>query len=273
MTPSRDIQKLFDQFGGDPANYQEIGRENEASHARTRWPLLATLDLSQPTIPNIGPRRDPLLPQTRDRSGENRNAPNSLTQPPGTTPLNRGRPPLFARAHRKTIPPVANVTLPGTPVGAARFSALADTVDVTSNAAETPAEAQITARPQPQPVPPQSQQPQPRSQPLATPGKLPGLASALQLRRPQPAAKPPSLPRVQPVPAAAPEQKAQSILGKLFRHQAHGQPAPQASETHPDSLRSMFERLREPVAATPAAPAQTPAPAAGSWLAKRASRS
>jgi len=53
MNPSRDIEKLFDKFGGDAGNYQEIGRENEAVHARTRWPLLATLDLSQPSIPNL----------------------------------------------------------------------------------------------------------------------------------------------------------------------------------------------------------------------------
>ena len=43
MNPSRDIEKLFAKFGGDAGNYQEIGRENEAVHARTRWPLLATV--------------------------------------------------------------------------------------------------------------------------------------------------------------------------------------------------------------------------------------
>ena len=35
MNPSRDIEKLFDQFGGNSADYQEIGRENEARNART----------------------------------------------------------------------------------------------------------------------------------------------------------------------------------------------------------------------------------------------
>jgi hypothetical protein len=284
MNPSRDIEKLFDQFGGDAGNYQEIGRENEASHARTRWPLLATLDLSQPSIPNIAPRRESLLSQTHDRSGENRNPQNSLTQPPGAAPVNRARPPLFARAHRKTIPPVANVTLPVAPIGAERFSALVDAVEVASNAAsnaaEAPAVPQVTARlQQQQPMAQQPQQSLPRSQPLATPAPtpapMPGLAAALQLKRPQPAVKPPSLPRIPSAPAV-PEAKAHSILGKLFRAQTHVQAVPQASETRPDSLQSMFERLREPVAATPApaaAPGHTPAPAAGSWLAKRASQS
>src|SRR5258708_7498893 len=156
MNPSRDIEKLFDKFGGDAGNYQEIGRENEAIHARTRWPLLATLDLSQPSIPNIAPRRDALLPQTHDRSGEHRSVPNSLTQPPGAAPLNRGKPPLFARAHRKTVPPVANVKLPDAPVGAARFSALADVVEERSNAEEAAAVQVVAAQPQP-PLQPLSQ--------------------------------------------------------------------------------------------------------------------
>jgi hypothetical protein len=298
MNPSRDIEKLFDKFGGDAGNYQEIGRENEAIHARTRWPLLATLDLSQPSIPNIAPRRDTLLPQTPDRSGEHRSVPNSLTQPPGAAPVNRGKPPLFARAHRKTVPPVANVKLPDAPVGAARFSALADVVEETSNAEEAAAVPVVAAQPQPplqplsQPLlrPQQAQQPQqlqPRSQPLATPtpalvstpAEVTGFAAALQ--RSRPAVKSPSLPRVPtPVAVAAPEPKPQSILGKLFRPQTQAQPAAQMSAPPPDSLESMFQRLREPVVSAPAAapapvnsPLKAPAPGAGSWLAKRNSPS
>src|SRR5471032_3705671 len=253
MNPSRDIEKLFDKFGGDAGNYQEIGRENEAVHARTRWPLLATLDLSQPSIPSIVPRREAQLPHTQDRSGEHRTVPNSLTQPEGVAPINRGKPPLFARAHRKTVPPVANVTLPATPVGAERFSALVEAVEGTSNAGEAEAVAAAAAQPQqparlPQPLfrpfhtqqeqhlpqLAQQQQPQPRTQPLATPasapGQITGFAAALQ--RSNTATRSPSLPRVQApqvaqaaqaaqavaqAPAPAPEAKSHSILGKLFR--------------------------------------------------------
>ncbi|MFK4440974.1 hypothetical protein ABH944_000639 [Caballeronia udeis] len=310
MNPSRDIEKLFDKFGGDAGKYQEIGRENEAIHARTRWPLLATLDLSQPSIPNIAPRRDSHLPQTHDRSGEHRNTPNSLTQPSGAAPVNRGKPPLFARAHRKTVPPVANVTLPAAPVGAERFSALVEAVEETSNAVETEAVPPAAMQPQqparlPQPLfrpfhtqqeqlPQQAQQtqpqpqaqPQPRTQPLATPAPASapaqptGFAAALQ--RSNTAAKPLSLPRVPapqaaPAPAPAPEPKNQSILGKLFRPQVQAQAAPQPGAP-PDSLQCMFQRLREPVAPTPAPamaraplnpPPSAPVPGAGSWLAKR----
>jgi hypothetical protein len=303
MNPSRDIEKLFDKFGGDAGNYQEIGRENEAVHARTRWPLLATLDLSQPSIPNIAPRRDAHLPQTHDRSGEHRNVPNSLTQPSGATSVNHGKPPLFARAHRKTVPPVANVTLPAAPVGAARFSALVDAIEETSNAVETEAVQPVNVQPQqparlPQPLfrpfhtqqeqlLPQSQQPQPRTQPLATPASASASASAhaptqptgfaAALQRSNTSAKSLSLPRVQDpeaasAPAPAAEPKSQSILGKLFRAQVHAQPAPQASAP-PDSLESMFQRLRGPATSAPAPAPEPVNSSAGSWLAKRNSSS
>jgi hypothetical protein len=302
MNPSRDIEKLFDKFGGDAGDYQEIGRENEAIHARTRWPLLASLDLSQPSIPNIAPRRDAHLPHTHDRSGEHRNVPNSLTQPTDAAPVNRGKPPLFARAHRKTVPPVANVTLPPAPVGAARFSALVEAVEGTSNAVEVEAVPPAAVQPKPrlpQPLfrpfhtqqeqhPQQAQQPQPRTQPLSTPASAPaqltGFAAALQ--RSNTAAKTLSLPRVQapeaapaPAPArvaTAPEPRNQSILGKLFSPQGHAQPAPQASAS-PDSLESMFQRLRGPAAAAPApdiapahvnSPLNPPVAGPGSWLAR-----
>jgi hypothetical protein len=305
MNPSRDIEKLFAKFGGDAGNYQEIGRENEAVHARTRWPLLATLDLSQPSIPNIAPRRDAHLPQTHDRSGEHRNVPNSLTQPSGATSVNHGKPPLFARAHRKTVPPVANVTLPAAPVGAARFSALVDAIEETSNAVETEAVQPVNVQPQqparlPQPLfrpfhtqqeqlLPQSQQPQPRTQPLATPAPASASASAsahaptqptgfaAALQRSNTSAKSLSLPRVQDpeaasAPAPAAEPKSQSILGKLFRAQVHAQPAPQASAP-PDSLESMFQRLRGPATSAPAPAPEPVNSSAGSWLAKRNSSS
>ncbi|WP_035567416.1 cellulose biosynthesis protein BcsP [Caballeronia sordidicola] len=308
MNPSRDIEKLFDKFGGDAGNYQEIGRENEAVHARTRWPLLATLDLSQPSIPSIVPRREAHLPHTQDRSGEHRTVPNSLTQPEGAAPINRGKPPLFARAHRKTVPPVANVTLPAAPVGAERFSALVEAVEGTSNAGEAEAVAAAAAQPQqparlPQPLfrpfhtqqeqhLPQlaQQQPQPRTQPLATPASAPGQPTgfAAALQRSNTATRSPSLPRVQApqvaqaaaqAPAPTPEAKSQSILGKLFRAQPHAQPAHQPSAP-PDSLESMFQRLRGPAASAPAttpapvnSPLNAPVTGAGSWLAKRHSSS
>jgi len=65
MNTSRDIEKLFEHFGGNAGDYQEVGRENEARSARTRWPLLATLDFTQPAIPAVVQRRDVQLPHAR----------------------------------------------------------------------------------------------------------------------------------------------------------------------------------------------------------------
>jgi hypothetical protein len=260
MNPSRDIEKLFDQFGGNSADYQEIGRENEARNARTRWPLLATLDLSQPSIPNIAPRRDSLLPQTRDRSGSaTSNAASQLTQPQSATPINRGKPPLFARAHRRTIPPVANVTLPAATLGAARFSALVESVETVSEAV-TEAVAPVAT-----PVP---------AEPTATLAQAFGAA-----RTPAAPAAPsfraaplvhnnkPSLPRIDNAPAPQrPAPSAPSILGQMFKAPAVPS-SPTKTSAGAASLQSMFDRLRAPDASTDATKST------GSWLAGRIARS
>ncbi|MDR5739337.1 MULTISPECIES: cellulose biosynthesis protein BcsP [unclassified Caballeronia] len=108
MNTSRDIEKLFDHFGGNAGEYQEIGRENEARSARTRWPLLATLDFAQPAIPEIAARR------------ESRAQPDAAPAS-APTPIHRGKPPLFARSHRRAIPPVISPA-PRDSLSAARFS-------------------------------------------------------------------------------------------------------------------------------------------------------
>ena len=105
MSSSSDIEKLFDHFGGDANAYQEIGRENEARSARTRWPLLVTLDLTQPTIPAIGQHREP-RPQAQAIE-----APVAVDRqdstPKDAASVTRAKAPLFTRSHRRDIPPVA----------------------------------------------------------------------------------------------------------------------------------------------------------------------
>jgi hypothetical protein len=251
MNPSRDIQKLFDHFGGDAGDYQEIGRENEARNARTRWPLLATLDLSQPPIPGIAQKRDVLAPQTRSVTGGNANArTEAMTSAGGTipTPITRGKPPLFARAHRKTIPPVSNVTLPAATLGGMRFSALAEAKPIST---DTP-ELSLAV---------------PESSALTSlSGSSQSMQAALALRRSPPAATP-SLPRVAEATATPSPASASSILGRMFEARSTArQPEPAAAS---GSLQSMFQRLRAP----DASPASDPEiPATPSWLSNRASR-
>ncbi|MFL9889671.1 cellulose biosynthesis protein BcsP [Paraburkholderia sp. RL17-381-BIF-C] len=122
MSSSSDIEKLFDHFGGDANAYQEIGRENEARSARTRWPLLVTLDLTQPTIPAIGQRREvkPQSPVAASPVAVDRQD----TTPKDAASVTRAKAPLFTRSHRRDIPPVAVAAPASTQRGASRFGEL-----------------------------------------------------------------------------------------------------------------------------------------------------
>ncbi|MGF6723339.1 hypothetical protein P3T43_002694 [Paraburkholderia sp. GAS41] len=130
MSPSSDIETLFGHFGGNAGDYQEIGRENEASSARTRWPLLVTLDLTQPAIPAIPMRGDPLAQAAGEAGsaqapqGNAQAASGSADAGRATTAQFRGKTPLFSRPHRRTIPPVGNAVKVDAPRGAERFSAV-----------------------------------------------------------------------------------------------------------------------------------------------------
>jgi hypothetical protein len=142
MNTSRDIEKLFDHFGGNATDYQEIGRENEARTARTRWPLLATLDFAQPAIPEIATRRDGHSNAPRAHEPASIASADEASSQAGLTPINRGRAPLFARPHRRSIPPVDSTN----DVDAHRASRF-------GSAAEASAPVEI-ASPTPTPIPP-----------------------------------------------------------------------------------------------------------------------
>jgi hypothetical protein len=204
MNTSRDIEKLFDHFGGNAGDYQEIGRENEAKNARTRWPLLATLDFAQPAIPEIAPRREA---QSIARPAPDQQPAPTLASEPALTPINRGKPPLFARAHRRSIPPVnANPSVDAH--RATRFSRLAESAPDTDV----------------QPVPPVSES---RSAPT----------SAATIARANGNA--PSQADAQPALRTQREEPAPSILGKLF-----DKPKAASASNPSNSLDSLFDRLR-----------------------------
>ncbi|CAG4888932.1 cellulose biosynthesis protein BcsP [Paraburkholderia saeva] len=276
MTLSRDIQTLFDHFGGNAEDYQEIGRENEARTARTRWPLLVTLDLTQPEIPAVAQRRE------RAHTG-NLSSTDGEPGDAASTAVPRSRP-LFARAHRRNIPPVANVALPVAPTGAPRFSAAPDATP--EEQAPPGAAGMASAASAPATLPTHAPTPSSAAIPpaqararLATPGASAHAASSFGSFTPTaPAAARPMMPAA----AAAP-----SILGRLFQPaapQARPQPASHAPYAPPvpaAPLQSMFDRLRgtpshavfgtaaAPAAAernAPRSPASPSAPASNAWL-------
>jgi hypothetical protein len=272
MSPSSDIETLFGHFGGNAGDYQEIGRENEASSARTRWPLLVTLDLTQPAIPAIPKRRDPLAKpadeaaqaQAPEDDAQAANAPAEAARP--APPRVRSKTPLFARPHRRTIPPVGQAVKTEAPRGAERFAAEPHTAHTELGASE----AEVAAAPLAvtrsalaphAPVPPVA------AAAIPPIGKVPPVFAPVMA----PVAVPPIVARAtSAAPAftaratapATPSVQPPSILGKLFKPAApNTAPADRtpAAEAAPAALGSLFDRLRGN-APTPA----TPAP--HSWL-------
>nr|WP_175798270.1 cellulose biosynthesis protein BcsP [Burkholderia anthina] len=47
MSTSRDIESLFNRFGGDAGRYHEVRAEADAEKARVRWPLLGGVELRE----------------------------------------------------------------------------------------------------------------------------------------------------------------------------------------------------------------------------------
>ncbi|WP_250474056.1 cellulose biosynthesis protein BcsP [Caballeronia sp. GAFFF1] len=180
MSTSRDIQKLFDHFGGNAGDYQEIGRENEAQSARTRWPLLATLDFAQPAIPDIAPRREAPMQSSEP----------SNTQPTGM-PINRGKRQLFMRAHRRAIPPVDPPAAES--LSALRFSATGESASHETGTIPDSAVAAVAS--------------------------VQTVTNAAAAPKPEPARRAPAQVPESVTSAPAPAAP-QSILGKLFKPQA-----------------------------------------------------
>ncbi|WP_144113429.1 cellulose biosynthesis protein BcsP [Paraburkholderia sp. BCC1886] len=301
MSSSSDIEKLFDHFGGDANAYQEIGRENEARTARTRWPLLVTLDLTQPTIPAIG-QQSQERPPTPAASRRLALEPDDGT-PKDVASVTRAKAPLFTRSHRRDIPEVVvKSAQPNAPTGASRFGDREATNEAVAReaaqseqrasaaAAQAAQLAQVTQAVPLQPVAAIAPVPPLAVAPAAAIAPVPPLAVApVAANAPVPplavapvtaiAPVPPlavapaaAIPPVPPVAAIAPvassvsaaPQPSTSILGKLFA------PAPQAASpaapaAEPAPLQSIFARLRgeptQPAAAPEAAPATSP-----SWL-------
>lgn len=160
MSSSSDIEKLFDHFGGDANAYQEIGRENEAHSARTRWPLLVTLDLKQPLIPPIGQRAQARPEPVADEASALAIERQDPATPKDAASVTRAKAPLFTRSHRRDIPPVVvAAATPAAPRGASRFGAPETHGEVAQASASKAADA--ASMPVASPVPPATRQAEP----------------------------------------------------------------------------------------------------------------
>ncbi|MFM0395530.1 cellulose biosynthesis protein BcsP [Paraburkholderia phytofirmans] len=285
MSSSSDIEKLFDHFGGDANAYQEIGRENEARSARTRWPLLVTLDLTQPTIPAIGQHREP-KPQSQAVE-----APVAVdrqdTTPKDAASVTRAKAPLFTRSPRRDIPPVAVAAPVNVPKGASRFGELESKNDAAPPAAvgavrvEAVAPAAAQAAPTAAPAPVQSAPAAIQFASAAIPAQTAPLAPVPHAAQPasvQPASVPPAIPLRPPVmqtvaSAAAPSWAQTPAPARAYASTtaptaptAPASPASPASPTAPTQPASILGKLFAPepafasAAPHPAAPSDASAP-------------
>lgn len=277
MSPSSDIETLFGHFGGNAGDYQEIGRENEAGTARTRWPLLVTLDLKQTPIPAIAQHRERLAHHADNAEAQHSEPQNAAdpasvadTAASGMQAL-RSKAPLFARPHRRNVPPVANVIKADAPRGGDRFGAVPEVSTMQSampvaSAAAVPPVFSHPAATLPVAtrtfasgaVPPVA--PSPAIAPVAPTWANPLAAVAQPAARPATQTATPAMPIARTPAATQPP----TILGKLFAAAAP-QAAPtmpsHAGEARPAELTSVFDRLRGASSNT-AAPVSAP----HSWL-------
>ena len=257
MNNSDDIANLFKQFGGQADQYREIGRSNDAKLSRERWPLLSSVEATQPTdappvqhkdglaqapVPSPGlsalratpttPAQHPVVPESRAGNlGALRQEPVLGTEPALNTPL-RNEPRLPSAPPQ--VPLNKAAPEPVTPAPQAN----------TPPAKTSPAAEFIPPRPRPStkfahrtqqeasPAPLARLMPEPLPEAVPAPIPTPALT-------PSPAFSPAPLAPKTAAPAADTQSDLQSIFNRLAKPQR-----PTESPTQSDKNATLLQRLR-----------------------------
>lgn len=236
MPKSDDINALYDQFGGNPNSFQEIGRTARAAEAQSRWPLFS--HLAKERGGSVPPASDQT--QMAAKPVQQAEAVPQLT-PSGSEPAlptewlqSLGR--LFQSGARNTDPaPAAQ----NTGSGPATVPTPAPSI-----ASSTPLSVAWSENKEPTPVNPKPfGQQAPAALPAAMPSPDPvfpsGLLSVATVQAPSPAAAPAS---VSP-PATSPRVGA-SPLRRLVRVDPPAPPDSASNDSLLDEdLASVFSRL------------------------------
>ncbi|WP_416051343.1 cellulose biosynthesis protein BcsP [Cupriavidus basilensis] len=209
MSQSDDLSKLFQRFGGKAESYKEIVREDAATQARERWPLLTSVRVDRAAVV---PPVQPAAPPAHDVAG-------TVAEP--AAPLWRaalpaGELPPAAEPARAAEAPAAQVAPPAASAMRPRFRTPEGMAPVASASMPRSTPEVAAAPPQPAAV----------ANPVAAPEPEPA-------RIWSPAA---------PAAAAEPARAADTELSKVFAR-LEGRQEPATTSERAPARRSFLDRL------------------------------
>src|SRR5450830_1916624 len=261
MTKSEDIVNLFQQFGGQVDDYQELSRQQSAQQAKKRWPLLSALELGQATAataPGVaaaeapviaGPiefRPAPIAPpvQALAPTGQHLSAAELALDAP--TPVSapvadpHKAPVQASPSLSVAIPTAPPAVAPAAPTSVPNPSTLTTTaVASVASAILEPSAAPVVPAPLPAPLPePTVLAPRPWS--AAVPAPLTATTAPTPLTGTSPLAGLAQATRPTPAPAAAtpPATELQGIFARLAGRTEVAAPPPQSG------LSALWQNLR-----------------------------
>lgn len=272
MTKSEDIVNLFQQFGGQVDDYQELSRQQSAAQAKKRWPLLSALEVGQ-TMSIVAPGVAEAEAPVTAGPIEFRPAPIAPPAPvlaPSGQHLSAAELALSTSAPAPTPSPAPALT----PAPASPPAAVPAPAPVQATFAPAPATAAVPVMPSPTPAatfPTQATVPAPSPRvaaawtwPAATrPAHLAESSPPAMAAPVAPSASPPPAPVAAQVPLPPPLPQALSSTSPLASL-AHGAQAPAPAPTEPTTeLQGIFNRLAG--RAEPAPPSPAPSGLAALW--------
>jgi len=235
MTDSDDIANLFKHFGGQPDQYREIARSNDAKMSRARWPLLTAVEATQAS--DAPPVQQQLRGAPQPDVAPSMPAALATSPAPGTPPAAPQAPARQEPVLRSVEPAAASGPsaefIPPRPRTPARFEPRPP-ADVAMPFGRMVPEAPAAAPPQPASAPAFL-----AGSSAAAPAASAPPAAAVAAPSPLPVMAPPApagLP-AQSALAAAPATELQTVFARL------AQPLPDTPPT-PDKNASLLQRLR-----------------------------
>ena len=225
MSQSDDLSKLFQRFGGKAESYKEIVREDAASQARERWPLLTSVRVDRAAVV---PPVQPAAPHGHEVASP------VAGQAGSPAPLWRAALPAG------DVPPAAQPA-PAAEAPAARIAPAAPAAPAAPTVMSAPASAMRPRFRTPEgmaPVASAAMPPLPAAP--AAPAAVPNPAAA---PTPQPASIwAPAAPAAAAAPSAEPARAADTELSKVFAR-LEGRQEPATTSERAPARRSFLDRL------------------------------